>query len=286
MPSGSPKDDRKHREKRLHKEADLDVPEYKDQKHSKAWDRPGDRENALGERDPEKLRDRKKDSRDRDRERHKDRHWEPDADKSHGRGRDREKDGDRRARKEELRQTAVRQSLLDRGGKTWAGVCPCEGEGWGLCVCPRCASCEALKVYVCTAVGLEGLRVGLLAHGVTTWHVSQHLSYCTLPLCRVSILMFFMCISNRIVFVLRSSFFCYLILFLHCIIDANSYTIRLSDVPSPPCLFLCLFASPPSLPCCDVWLLPPSVTTPFLMICGAGHLFLTSRFWFQPRFHP
>ncbi|XP_025849511.1 cytoplasmic dynein 2 intermediate chain 1 isoform X3 [Vulpes vulpes] len=125
VPSGSPKDDRKHREKRLHKEADLDVPEYKDQKHSKAWDRPGDRENALGERDPEKLRDRKKDSRDRDRERHKDRHWEPDADKSHGRGRDREKDRDRRARKEELRQTAVRQSLpgrplLDRGGKTWA----------------------------------------------------------------------------------------------------------------------------------------------------------------------
>nr|XP_055191051.1 cytoplasmic dynein 2 intermediate chain 1 isoform X4 [Nyctereutes procyonoides] len=120
VPSGSPKDDRKHREKRLHKEADLDVPEYKDQKHSKAWDRPGDRENALRERDPEKLRDRKKDSRDQDRERHKDRHWEPDADKSHGRGRDREKDGDRRARKEELRQTAVRQSLLDRGGKTWA----------------------------------------------------------------------------------------------------------------------------------------------------------------------
>uniref|UniRef100_A0A8C0P3Y0 Uncharacterized protein n=1 Tax=Canis lupus familiaris TaxID=9615 RepID=A0A8C0P3Y0_CANLF len=110
VPSGSPKDDRKHREKRLHKEADLDVPEYKDQKHSKAWDRPGDRENTLGDRDPEKLRDRKKDSRDRDRERHKDRHWEPDADK---------------ARKEELRQTAVHQSLLgrpllDRAGKTWA----------------------------------------------------------------------------------------------------------------------------------------------------------------------
>ncbi|XP_048950742.1 cytoplasmic dynein 2 intermediate chain 1 isoform X6 [Canis lupus dingo] len=125
VPSGSPKDDRKHREKRLHKEADLDVPEYKDQKHSKAWDRPGDRENTLGDRDPEKLRDRKKDSRDRDRERHKDRHWEPDADKSHGRGRDREKDRDRRARKEELRQTAVHQSLLgrpllDRAGKTWA----------------------------------------------------------------------------------------------------------------------------------------------------------------------
>eukprot|EP00071_Canis_lupus_P026081 XP_022259638.1 WD repeat-containing protein 60 isoform X1 [Canis lupus familiaris] len=125
VPSGSPKDDRKHREKRLHKEADLDVPEYKDQKHSKAWDRPGDRENTLGDRDPEKLRDRKKDSRDRDRERHKDRHWEPDADKSHGRERDREKDRDRRARKEELRQTAVHQSLLgrpllDRAGKTWA----------------------------------------------------------------------------------------------------------------------------------------------------------------------
>uniref|UniRef100_A0A8C0SSQ8 Cytoplasmic dynein 2 intermediate chain 1 n=1 Tax=Canis lupus familiaris TaxID=9615 RepID=A0A8C0SSQ8_CANLF len=125
VPSGSPKDDRKHREKRLHKEADLDVPEYKDQKHSKAWDRPGDRENTLGHRDPEKLRDRKKDSRDRDRERHKDRHWEPDADKSHGRERDREKDRDRRARKEELRQTAVHQSLLgrpllDRAGKTWA----------------------------------------------------------------------------------------------------------------------------------------------------------------------
>ncbi|XP_034496051.1 WD repeat-containing protein 60 isoform X1 [Ailuropoda melanoleuca] len=126
--SGSPKEDKKHREKKLHKGSEMDLPEYKEPKHrepdrdSKYRERPSERdghtsrENPHGDRDRdrEKQRERKKDSRDRDRERHKEKYREQDTERSHGKGKDRDKDRDRRARREELRQTAAHHSLLGR----------------------------------------------------------------------------------------------------------------------------------------------------------------------------
>ncbi|XP_003983320.2 cytoplasmic dynein 2 intermediate chain 1 isoform X1 [Felis catus] len=121
--SGNPKGDKKHREKKLRKESEVDFPEDKEQKHrdpdrdTKHRERPAERdghasrENPRGDRDREKPRERKKDSRDRDRERHKEKYREQDADKSHSRGKDRDKDRERRARTEELRQTAQHNLL-------------------------------------------------------------------------------------------------------------------------------------------------------------------------------
>lgn len=125
---GSPKEDKKHREKKLHKESEMDLPEYKEPKHrdpdqdSKYRERPGERdghtsrENPYGDRDRdrEKQRERKKDSRDRDRERHKEKYRERDTEKSHSKGKDRDKERDHRARREELRQTAAHHSLVGR----------------------------------------------------------------------------------------------------------------------------------------------------------------------------
>ncbi|XP_029776687.1 WD repeat-containing protein 60 [Suricata suricatta] len=123
--SGSPKEDKKHREKKLQKESEVDFLEYKEQKHrdpdrdTKHRERPSERdrhasrENPRGNRDRETLRERKRDSRDRDGERHKEKYREQDAEKSHSRGKDTDKDKDCRVRREELRQTA-RHSLLGR----------------------------------------------------------------------------------------------------------------------------------------------------------------------------
>nr|XP_025714904.1 WD repeat-containing protein 60 isoform X3 [Callorhinus ursinus] len=117
--SGSPKEDKKHREKKLHKESEMDLPEYREPKHggpdrdSKYRERPGERdgpvsrENPHGDREREKQRERKKDSRDRDRERHKEKHREQDTEKSHGKGKDRDKARDRGAKREERGRTAA-----------------------------------------------------------------------------------------------------------------------------------------------------------------------------------
>ncbi|XP_032160428.1 WD repeat-containing protein 60 isoform X3 [Mustela erminea] len=125
--SGIPKEDKKHREKKLHKESEMDIPENKEPKHrdpdrdTKYRERPGERDghpsrdNPHGDRDREKQRERKKDSRDRDKERHKEKSRERDTEKSHSKGRDRgDKDRDRRARREEPRQTAALHNLLGR----------------------------------------------------------------------------------------------------------------------------------------------------------------------------
>uniref|UniRef100_A0A8C7CAX4 Cytoplasmic dynein 2 intermediate chain 1 n=1 Tax=Neovison vison TaxID=452646 RepID=A0A8C7CAX4_NEOVI len=125
--SGIPKEDKKHREKKLHKESEMDLPENKEPKHrdpdrdTKYRERPGERgshpsrDNPHGDRDREKQRERKKDSRDRDKERHKEKSREQDTEKSHSKGKDRgDKDRDRRARREEPRQMAAHHNLLGR----------------------------------------------------------------------------------------------------------------------------------------------------------------------------
>ncbi|XP_030881080.1 WD repeat-containing protein 60-like [Leptonychotes weddellii] len=139
--SGSPKEDKKHREKKLHKESEMDLPEYKEPKHrdpdrdTKYRERPGERdghtsrENPHGDREREKQRERKKASRDRDRERHKEKYREQDTEKSHSKEKDRDKDRDRRTKREELRQMAAHHNLLGRQlldraeRKMRAGVC-------------------------------------------------------------------------------------------------------------------------------------------------------------------
>ncbi|XP_004414657.1 PREDICTED: WD repeat-containing protein 60 [Odobenus rosmarus divergens] len=137
--SGSPKEDKKHREKKLHKESEMDLPEYREPKHrdpdrdSKYRERPGERdghvsrENPHGDREREKQRERKKYSRDRDRERHKEKYREQDTEKSHSKGKDRDKGRDRRAKREELRRTAachdpLGRPLLDRAERETRAV--------------------------------------------------------------------------------------------------------------------------------------------------------------------
>ncbi|XP_070122228.1 cytoplasmic dynein 2 intermediate chain 1 isoform X2 [Equus caballus] len=129
--SGSPKEDKKHREKLPPKESEMDVPEYKEHRHrepdgdtkyrERMAERDGhpSREPARGERDREKPRERRKDARDQDRGKLKEKHREQDAEKAHRRGKDREKDQDRRARREELRQAAAYHNLLGRDVRGW-----------------------------------------------------------------------------------------------------------------------------------------------------------------------
>ncbi|XP_008572194.1 PREDICTED: WD repeat-containing protein 60 [Galeopterus variegatus] len=124
--SGSPKEEKKHREKKLHKESAVDVLEYEEHKYrdperdTKYRERMAQREthaareNPRGDRDREKQRERRKDARDQEKEKLKEKYRRQDAEKSHGKGKDREKEKDRRARKEELRQTAACHSLPGR----------------------------------------------------------------------------------------------------------------------------------------------------------------------------
>ncbi|XP_048196507.1 cytoplasmic dynein 2 intermediate chain 1 isoform X2 [Perognathus longimembris pacificus] len=124
--SGSPKEDKKHREKKLHKDPEMDFLEYKEHKYrdpdrdARHRERAGERdlypskENPYGERDREKHREKRKDTKDREKEKLKEKHREQDAEKSHSRGKDREKEKDRRPRKEEMRQTAAYHNILIR----------------------------------------------------------------------------------------------------------------------------------------------------------------------------
>ncbi|KAM9229891.1 cytoplasmic dynein 2 intermediate chain 1 [Dugong dugon] len=120
----SPKEGKKHREKKLHKESKIDLLEYRVRKYkdqdpdAKYKERISERdahmskETPRGERDREKQRERKKDTKDWEREKYKEKHREQDTEKSHSRGKDREKEKERKARKEELRQTTAYHNLL------------------------------------------------------------------------------------------------------------------------------------------------------------------------------
>lgn len=124
--SGSPKEEKKLREKKTHKESELGPLDYREHKsrdpdrESRHKEKTSERdlhpstEHPRGERDREKHKERRKEVKDREKDRLKERHREQDAEKVHSRGKDREREKDRRARKEELRQTVAYHDLLVR----------------------------------------------------------------------------------------------------------------------------------------------------------------------------
>nr|XP_045016702.1 cytoplasmic dynein 2 intermediate chain 1 isoform X1 [Jaculus jaculus] len=129
--SGHPREDKKLREKKLHKESEVASLEYREHR-SKDPDRDVRRrervaerdpqtsmENPHGERDHEKHRERRKDVKYREKDKLKERHREQDPEKSHSRGKDKEKEKekDRKVRKEELKQTTAYHNLLVREGR-------------------------------------------------------------------------------------------------------------------------------------------------------------------------
>lgn len=124
--SGSPKEEKKLREKKMHKDSELGTPEYREHK-SRDPDREArhkektverdlysSTEHPRGERDRERHKERRKDGKDREKDKLKERHRDQEAEKSHSRGKDREREKDRRVRKEELRQSMAYHDLLGR----------------------------------------------------------------------------------------------------------------------------------------------------------------------------
>ncbi|XP_058516726.1 cytoplasmic dynein 2 intermediate chain 1 isoform X2 [Ochotona princeps] len=123
---GGSKEEKKHKEKKPHRESETDLPEHKEPKYrdperdAKYRERMAEsdahasKENPRGERDRERPREKKRDTRERDKERPKEKYREQEAEKSHSRAKDREKEKDRRPRKEELRHTAAHHNLLGR----------------------------------------------------------------------------------------------------------------------------------------------------------------------------
>lgn len=120
--STRPREDKKHKEKKLHKDLEADAPESKEQKprdpdrdakHRERMadrDRHGSREHPRGDRDKEKPRERRRDARDLDREKLRDKVREHDTEKHQSRGKDRERDrereGEHRVRREEPKPAA------------------------------------------------------------------------------------------------------------------------------------------------------------------------------------
>uniref|UniRef100_A0A8D1VM69 Cytoplasmic dynein 2 intermediate chain 1 n=1 Tax=Sus scrofa TaxID=9823 RepID=A0A8D1VM69_PIG len=120
--SASSKDEKKHRDKKLPKESEADLADYKEHKprdpdqDARHRDRVSGRDGPAPREHPHGDRDRRK-----DRDKAKERHREQEAEKAHGRGKDREKEKERerRARREELRQVAVHHHLLGREVRGW-----------------------------------------------------------------------------------------------------------------------------------------------------------------------
>uniref|UniRef100_A0A2K5DWW9 Dynein 2 intermediate chain 1 n=1 Tax=Aotus nancymaae TaxID=37293 RepID=A0A2K5DWW9_AOTNA len=121
--SGGPKEEKKHREKKLRKESEMGLPEHKEprcrdpDRDARSRDRVAEvqtaKESSRGERDRDRQgeRDRdRQDAKDQEKEKLKEKYRE--AEKSHSRRKDREKEKDRRARKEELRQTTAHHTVL------------------------------------------------------------------------------------------------------------------------------------------------------------------------------
>uniref|UniRef100_A0A667GYY7 Cytoplasmic dynein 2 intermediate chain 1 n=1 Tax=Lynx canadensis TaxID=61383 RepID=A0A667GYY7_LYNCA len=113
---------RKHREKKLRKESEVDFPEDKEQKHrdpdrdTKHRERPAERDGHASRENPRGDRDREsqgKGKRTPETGTDKGTKRIPRAgrEKSHSRGKDRDKDRERRARREEPRQTAQHNLL-------------------------------------------------------------------------------------------------------------------------------------------------------------------------------
>ncbi|XP_054582130.1 cytoplasmic dynein 2 intermediate chain 1 isoform X2 [Eptesicus fuscus] len=121
--SALPREDKKHKEKKLHKDLETDTPESKEQKPRDPdrdakrrervadRDRHGSREHPRGDRDKEKPRERRRDARDLDREKLRDKAREHDTTEKHqsrgkDRERDREREGEHRVRREEPKPAA------------------------------------------------------------------------------------------------------------------------------------------------------------------------------------
>uniref|UniRef100_A0A8C9AK36 Cytoplasmic dynein 2 intermediate chain 1 n=1 Tax=Prolemur simus TaxID=1328070 RepID=A0A8C9AK36_PROSS len=123
--SGSPREERKHGDKQLHKESEVALLGHQEPKcrgaghETKHRERVAEahtaKESPLGERDREKQRERRRDAKEREKDKLKEKHREQDDGKSHGKGKDREKEKDRRARREEqVWQTSAYHNLLGR----------------------------------------------------------------------------------------------------------------------------------------------------------------------------
>ncbi|XP_036284770.1 cytoplasmic dynein 2 intermediate chain 1 isoform X1 [Pipistrellus kuhlii] len=116
--SALPREDKKHKEKKLHKDLETDAPESKEQKPRDPdrdakrrervadRDRHGSREHPRGDRDKEKPREKRKDARDLDREKLRDKAREHDTEKHQSRGKEREREGEHRVRREEPKSAA------------------------------------------------------------------------------------------------------------------------------------------------------------------------------------
>ncbi|KAM5302622.1 cytoplasmic dynein 2 intermediate chain 1 isoform 2-T2 [Glossophaga mutica] len=118
--SGTPREDKKHKEKKLHKDSDADVPEFKEQKprdpdretkrRERVVDRDGhsSRERPHGNRDREQARERRRDAQDGDRERLRDKARKQDVEKHQSRDKDQEKERDRERDRERYREHRAR----------------------------------------------------------------------------------------------------------------------------------------------------------------------------------
>ncbi|XP_028629028.1 WD repeat-containing protein 60 isoform X1 [Grammomys surdaster] len=124
--SGSPKEEKKLREKKMHKDSELGSSEYREHKsrdpdrEARHKEKAAERdlytstEHLRGERDRERHKERRKEVKDREKDKLKDRHRDQEAEKSHSRGKDREREKERRVRKEEIRQSMAYHDLLGR----------------------------------------------------------------------------------------------------------------------------------------------------------------------------
>uniref|UniRef100_A0A8C3WY79 Cytoplasmic dynein 2 intermediate chain 1 n=1 Tax=Catagonus wagneri TaxID=51154 RepID=A0A8C3WY79_9CETA len=122
--SASSKDEKKHRDKKLPAESEVDLAEHREHKprdpdrDARHRDRVSERDGHAPREHPPGDRARPRDRR-KDRDKTKERHQEQDAEKAHSRGKDREKGRERRAQREELRQVAVQHGLLGREARGW-----------------------------------------------------------------------------------------------------------------------------------------------------------------------
>ncbi|XP_016052419.1 PREDICTED: WD repeat-containing protein 60 [Miniopterus natalensis] len=128
--SGTPREDKKQKEKKLHKDSETDIPESKEQKprgpdrdtkrRERVVDRDGhsSRDHPHGDRDKEKPRERRRDSRDPDREKLRNKAREHDSEKHQSRGKDRERDREHdrehHVRREEPKPAAPHHALPER----------------------------------------------------------------------------------------------------------------------------------------------------------------------------
>uniref|UniRef100_A0A4X2KKL5 Dynein 2 intermediate chain 1 n=1 Tax=Vombatus ursinus TaxID=29139 RepID=A0A4X2KKL5_VOMUR len=119
------KEERKHREKKLHKDSEMnDLFEYEEYKHKdqereimKSKERTGERDSHItkdtgksyyGDRDRDKQKEKRKETKEREREKNKEKHREQDAEKEkYHRRKDKDKDKERKFKKDDFKQTFI-----------------------------------------------------------------------------------------------------------------------------------------------------------------------------------